>query len=208
MKPNAKKSSFAKRIRYILFPFILPLCLIVLGILLLVNEALVTNVFITLGILAALVGLVEIVIYASRRKYELQPRYLISGIIWMVIGAVLIIIPVTVNMLIPVLIGICVLVGGISGITNTMSFRQEPSSILIPMIFALTNCLLGIFILIYVLFVNPSAGWNIIGILMLISGVLRLLNEFFARISIPGSDGVAKEKHRAESIDVTDWKSH
>lgn len=206
MKSKTKKSPFAKRILYVLLPFILPLCLIALGILLLVNDTLVTNVFIALGILIALIGLIEVVIYVSRRKYEVQPRYLVSGTILLIIGVALIIIPVTVNTLIPVLIGICVLASGISGIMNTMSFRQENSNILVPLLFAITNCLLGVFILIYVLLINKSSGWNIIGILMIISGVLRILNELLARIAVPNSTGVTEEKTNAEPIEVTDWE--
>lgn len=184
MKPNTPKKPHSKRIRYILFPFFLPLCLIALGILLLVNESLVTNVFIVFGVVCALVGMIEIVIYASRRQYEVQTYHLINGIVWLIGGALLIIIPLAVNTLIPLLIGICVLASGISGIANTFSFRHEGSSIMIPILFATTNCVLGIIILIYVLFVNRSAGWNVIGILMIISGTLRILNEIFARISV------------------------
>ncbi|MCD8219336.1 MAG: DUF308 domain-containing protein [Ruminococcus sp.] len=83
---------------------------------------------------------------------------MVYGILLLVIGIALIIIPLTVNTLIPVLIGVCVLVSGLSGIANTLSFRQENTSVLIPILFAITNCLLGLFILIYVLFVNTSAG--------------------------------------------------
>ncbi len=202
MKPSSKKSPFARRTLYVLLPFVLPLCLIALGILLLVNETLITNVFLGLGALAALIGLIEIVIYASRRKYEVQPRYLVYGILLLVIGIALIIIPLTVNTLIPVLIGVCVLVSGLSGIANTLSFRQENTSVLIPILFAVTNCLLGLFILIYVLFVNTSAGWNVLGIFMIISGVLRILNEILARIAVPKSSGVTEEKSGAVPIDA------
>lgn len=104
-------------------PFVLPLCLIVLGVLMLVNETLITRIFLCLGILTALAGLVEVVIYASRRKYEVQMRFLIRGIVLLVIRAILIIIPAAVNKLIPALIGIFILTAGISGISNTISFR-------------------------------------------------------------------------------------
>ena len=147
MKQNTPKTPRSKRIRYILFPFFLPLCLIALGILLLVNESLVTNVFIAFGVICAIVGMIEVVIYASRRQYEVQTYHLINGIVWLIGGALLIIIPLAVNTMIPVLIGICVLASGISGIANTFSFRHEGSGILIPMLFATTNCVLGIIIL-------------------------------------------------------------
>ena len=194
MKSKSEKSRAAKRISYILLPFVLPLCLIALGILMLANETLVSRVFIAFGILVALIGLIDVVIYASRRKYEVQPRFLITGLILLALGAVLIIIPATVNTLIPVLVGICVLAFGISGISNTFSFRQPNTSVLIPIIVAVTNCLLGLFILIYVLFVNRNTGWNVIGILMIISGVLRIFNEILARISVPKQIGVSEQQ--------------
>jgi len=62
------------------------------------------------------------------------------------------------------------------------------------MIFGITNCLLGIFILVYVLFINSNTGWNVIGILMIISGVLRILNEFLARIHVPQQGNVSEQK--------------
>lgn len=179
------KSNLSKRILYILLPYVLPLCLIALGIVLLINEALLNQIFLAFGILVALIGLIEIVVYASRRKYEVQQKFLVTGIILLILGAILMIVPFTINTLIPVLIGVCILGSGISGIANTLSFRSENSSILIPILFALTNCLLGIFILIYVLFVNQNAGWNVIGIFMIISGALRIINEIAARTAAP-----------------------
>ncbi|MGN1404270.1 MAG: DUF308 domain-containing protein [Ruminococcus sp.] len=203
MKPKSPKSKSSKRTLYVLLPFVLPLCLIGMGILLLVNENLFNKIFLSFGILIALIGLIEVVIYASRRKFEVQTQYLVTGVILMVIGAILIIVPFTVNTLIPVLIGICILASGISGAVNTMTFRKENSSVLIPMIFAITNCLLGVFILIYVLFVNQNAGWNIIGILMIISGVLRLVNEVLARISVPKSSAAVVETVCTDTADKT-----
>lgn len=201
MKPKSPKSKSSRRTLYVLLPFILPLCLIGMGILLLVNEGLFNKIFLSFGILIALIGLIKVVIYASRRKFEVQTQYLVTGIILMVIGAILIIVPFTVNTLIPVLIGICILASGISGAVNTMTFRKENSSVLIPMIFAITNCLLGVFILIYVLFVNQNAGWNIIGILMIISGVLRMVNEVLARISVPKSSAAVVETVCTDTAD-------
>lgn len=194
-----EKSKKTKQILYILLPFVLPLCLIALGILLLTNEALFNRIFLAFGILIALAGLIEIVIYASRRKYEVQTQFLVTGSILLIVGAVLIIVPLAVNTLIPVMIGICVLGFGISGITNTMAFRQADSSVIVPMLFAVTNCLLGVFVLIYVLFVNSSAGWNVIGILMIISGVLRMINELLARIHVPKTATIKEEPIEAEA---------
>lgn len=190
-KTTSNKSA-SKRFLYILLPFVLPICLIALGILMLANEDLVNSVFSAFGILLALIGLVEVVIYASRRKYEVQPQFLITGIVLLVVGIGLIIVPFTVNKLIPVIIGICVLASGVSGAVNTFTFRKEHSSVLIPLLFAITNCLLGIFILIYVLFINQNAGWNVIGILMIISGALRVINEILARIAVPSSSVVVE----------------
>lgn len=184
-QPKAKKpkSKFSKSLSYVLMPFVFPLCLIAMGILLLVNPDWFNRAFVTIGILVAALGLIHIIIYASRRKYEVQSRFLATGIVLMAVGTILIIIPFTVTILIPLLIGLTVLVAGISGIFNTLEFRKpEEGSILVPMLFSLTNCVLGIFILIYVLWINPNSFWNIIGILMIISGAFRIIGEIAARI--------------------------
>ena len=122
---TSQRSKKSKQLVYVLLPFVLPLCLIAIGILLMVNETLIDKLFLGLGILGALIGLVEVVIYASRRKYEVQPQYLVNGIIWLVVGAALILIPFTINRFIPVLISLCVIASGISGVMNTLTFRKE-----------------------------------------------------------------------------------
>ena len=91
MSTKTPKTKFGKQMLYILLPFVLPLCLIILGIVLLANAKVVNGIFLALGILIALVGLVEVVIYASRKKFHPESRYLVTGIILMVIGALLII---------------------------------------------------------------------------------------------------------------------
>lgn len=193
-KIKANFSKRSKQLFQVLLSFILPLCLIGLGILLITNEKLFNHIFLVFGILLALIGLVNVVIYASRRKYEVQMQFLISGIVLLAIGVLLIIIPLAVNTLIPVFIGLCVLASGASGIANTVHFRRENTSIVIPIMIAITNCLLGVFILVYVLFMNKGTGWNVIGILMIISGVLRILNEILARIPVAKLTTTVKEE--------------
>ena len=70
MSTKTPKTKFGKQMLYILLPFVLPLCLIILGIVLLANAKVVNGIFLALGILIALVGLVEVVIYASRKKFH------------------------------------------------------------------------------------------------------------------------------------------
>lgn len=203
MKSKSSKSSSGHTI-YILLPFIVPICLIILGILMLADESLVNQVIMVVGILIAVLGFIEVVIFFSRSKYEVQPRFLINGIIYLVIGAVLIIAPLLVNTIIPVLMGICVLALGISGASNTLSLRKEDANITAPMVVAIIQCLLGIFILVYVLFINPSTGWDVIGVLLIISGVLRIFNEILARISVPKrTPDVTEQPAESETIDTT-----
>ncbi len=192
MNSKAPKTKFGKQMLYILLPFVLPLCLIVLGIVLLSKPTVVNGIFLTLGILVAVIGLIETVIYASRRKFQPEARYLVTGIILLIVGALLIILPFTINNLIPIILGICVLGSGISGVVNTLSFRKEDTNILASMLFAVTNCLLGIFILIYVLHNSNEIGWKVIGILMIISGALRLINEVVARLAPKHSGSVVE----------------
>ena len=74
MSTKTPKTKFGKQMLYILLPFVLPLCLIILGIVLLANAKVVNGIFLALGILIALVGLVEVVIYASRKKFQPEER--------------------------------------------------------------------------------------------------------------------------------------
>lgn len=185
MGEKKKKDAASRRLVYVMLPFVLPLCLIAVGVLMIVNESFVTRLLLVCGIVVALVGLIEVVIYCARRKYEMQPQFLVSGVILLILGALLIIVPAAVNTWIPVLVALCVLVAGVSGVSNTLAFRQEDSTIAAPIVVALLTVALGIFILIYALFINPNAGWNVIGILMIISGALRIVNEVLARIRFP-----------------------
>ena len=59
------KSAASKRTFYILIPFVLPLCMIAMGILLMVNEDFFNKVFMILGSILAFVGLIKIILYAS-----------------------------------------------------------------------------------------------------------------------------------------------
>ena len=185
---QSKKTPFSKRMFYVIFPFVLPLCLIALGILLQVNEKLVNGIFTTLGILIAVIGLIEVVVYASRRQCQPpQPaKTLTTGIILLILGALLIILPFTINKLIPIILGICVLCNGISGIVNTMEFRKADTNIVASMLFAVTNCLLGI------------------GILMIISGVLRMINEIVARLAPKYSGNVVETSFTKTTITDAD----
>ena len=96
------------------------------------------------------------------------------------------------------------LCNGISGIVNTMEFRKADTNIVASMLFAVTNCLLGIFILIYVIFINQNTGWNIIGILMIISGVLRMINEIVARLAPKYSGNVVETSFTKTTITDAD----
>ena len=192
---TSQRSKKSKQLVYVLLPFVLPLCLIVIGILLMVNETLIDKLFLGLGILGALIGLVEVVIYASRRKYEVQPQYLVNGIIWLVVGAALILIPFTINRFIPMLISLCVIASGISGVTNTFTFRKEGATIFVPVLFAVTNIVLGAFLFIYVMWIHKSAGYSVIGILLIISGVIRIVNEILARTSVPKAAQVVETSY-------------
>ncbi len=190
---QSKKTPFSKRMFYVIFPFVLPLCLIALGILLQVNEKLVNGIFTTLGILIAVIGLIEVVVYASRRQCQPpQPaKTLTTGIILLILGALLIILPFTINKLIPIILGICVLCNGISGIVNTMEFRKADTNIVASMLFAVTNCLLGIFILIYVIFINQNTGWN-------------MINEIVARLAPKYSGNVVETSFTKTTITDAD----
>ena len=53
MSTKTPKTKFGKQMLYILLPFVLPLCLIILGIVLLANAKVVNGIFLALGILIA-----------------------------------------------------------------------------------------------------------------------------------------------------------
>ena len=94
---KTKKSSFFNW----LLPFIGPVLLIAIGILLLVNSDLLNKICIVCGSILALLGFTEIVIYSATVKYEKRPRILGTGIILLVLAAIFILIPITFDLLKP-----------------------------------------------------------------------------------------------------------
>ena len=118
---KTKKSSFFNW----LLPFIGPVLLIAIGILLLVNSDLLNKICIVCGSILALLGFTEIVIYSATVKYEKRPRILGTGVILLVLAAIFILIPITFDLLIPFFIGAFVLLSGIGGFVETVRITQR-----------------------------------------------------------------------------------
>ena len=73
--------------------FIMPLLLIGLGVLLIRRRDALNQVFMAIGIVIALIGLIYTVVYYATKQYEKKPPYLASGIGLLIIGGIIIIIP-------------------------------------------------------------------------------------------------------------------
>ena len=73
------KSAASKRTFYILIPFVLPLCMIAMGILLMVNENFFNKVFMILGSILAFVGLIKIILYAAQKTATASQKPLFSA---------------------------------------------------------------------------------------------------------------------------------
>ena len=74
------KSAASKRTFYILIPFVLPLCMIAMGILLMVNENFFNKVFMILGSILAFVGLIKIILYAAQKTAATSQKPLFCGL--------------------------------------------------------------------------------------------------------------------------------
>ena len=73
--------------------FIMPLLLIGLGVLLIRRRDALNQVFMAIGIVIALIGLIYTVVYYATKQYEKKPPYLASGMGLLIIGGIIIIIP-------------------------------------------------------------------------------------------------------------------
>lgn len=152
-------------------PFVLGIALIVIGtiILLLPGASLKTVCFI-LGLAVAVKGASKLFKYIKEKNTENENLYdLISGVLILLGALVLILHPQKLLSVIPVLIGIGVLIYGIS------SFFDKSSS-LIPKISAVITIIIGAGI-IGSPFAFAQAVTSIIGIALIILGVLSIIKQ-------------------------------
>lgn len=194
MSETQKKRS---RILTLVLPFILPICMILTGAICIYRWDLVNSLFMGLGIASAVIGVVEIIIYAARRKYEAMPRLLVTGILLLIIGIFLMLVPTVLNGIIPIVISLCIIITGISGVINTISYHDKEDPILLPMIFAMINIIGGAILFIYTLTHPYYVGYVSIGVMLIISGIIRIINEIFARTAKPKSQSGAVIDHEA-----------
>ena len=167
---KTKKSSFFNW----LLPFIGPVLLIAIGILLLVNSDLLNKICIVCGSILALLGFTEIVIYSATVKYEKRPRILGTGVILLVLAAIFILIPITFDLLIPFFIGAFVLLSGIGGFVETVRITQRDTRWILAFLFDLAIIVLGAVILFYIW---SGIIYQLIGILLIISGSLNVIEQ-------------------------------
>ena len=112
-KTKKKKTDNKKMMQAL--QFIMPLLLIGLGVLLIRRRDALNQVFMAIGIVIALIGLIYTVVYYATKQYEKKPPYLASGIGLLVIGGIIIIIPFLADTFIPFCIALFILNSAISG---------------------------------------------------------------------------------------------
>lgn len=173
-----QKSSSNKKLLGIL-QFIMPLLLIALGILLIRRRDILNNVFMTIGIFIALIGLICTVVYFATKQYEKKPSYLAYGIGMLLIGGIIIIIPFLADTFIPFCIGLFILVSGISGLMDALQLKKISTNWQIPLSFSVLITLMGIAVLICTFHLS-GVVWIVIGVILIISGLMRLVNAIIS----------------------------
>ncbi len=190
-KVKSKKGSLSR-----LLNLLMPIFFIVLGILMIANPSLMQTIFLIICILILEGCLIELVIYFAVRPYEKKPRHLRSGIALGVIGTALILIYYFMKSLIPFCIGIILCISGVGGMIKT--FRRKDAHYPWQASTAINALivLMGIVVLIFTFF--TSWIWILAGILMIISGLLRLINSFL--IANAGA------RPSPDYVDVTEYR--
>lgn len=182
--PNKKTSSQKKL--FSIMQFVMPLLLIALGILLIRRRDALNTVFMTIGIFIALIGLIYTVIYYATKQYEKKPPYLASGIGLLLIGGIIIVIPLLADTFIPLCIGLFILVSGVSGLIDALQLKKFSTDWQIPLSFSVLITLMGVAVLICTFYLS-GVVWIVIGVMLIISGLMRLVNAVIS--------ARAKKKH-------------
>lgn len=188
--PNKKTSSQKKL--FSIMQFVMPLLLIALGILLIRRRDALNTVFMTIGVFIALIGLIYTVIYYATKQYEKKPPYLASGIGLLLIGGIIIVIPLLADTFIPFCIGLFILVSGVSGLIDALQLKKFSTDWQIPLSFSVLITLMGVAVLICTFYLS-GVVWIVIGVMLIISGLMRLINAVIS--------ARAKKKHGTTVIE-------
>ena len=172
--------------------FVMPLLLIALGILLIRRRDALNTVFMTIGVFIALIGLIYTVIYYATKQYEKKPPYLASGIGLLLIGGIIIVIPLLADTFIPFCIGLFILVSGVSGLIDALQLKKFSTDWQIPLSFSVLITLMGVAVLICTFYLS-GVVWIVIGVMLIISGLMRLVNAVIS--------ARAKKKHGTTVIE-------
>lgn len=188
--PNKKTSSQKKL--FSIMQFVMPLLLIALGILLIRRRDALNTVFMTIGVFIALIGLIYTVIYYATKQYEKKPPYLASGIGLLLIGGIIIVIPLLADTFIPFCIGLFILVSGVSGLIDALQLKKFSTDWQVPLSFSVLITLMGVAVLICTFYLS-GVVWIVIGVMLIISGLMRLVNAVIS--------ARAKKKHGTTVIE-------
>ena len=153
-KTKKKKTDNKKMMQAL--QFIMPLLLIGLGVLLIRRRDALNQVFMAIGIVIALIGLIYTVVYYATKQYEKKPPYLASGIGLLII-----------------------LISGITGLMDAFQLKKFSSDWQIPLAFSVLITLMGVAVLICTFYLS-GVVWIIIGIMLIVSGLMRFINAIIS----------------------------
>lgn len=157
-----------------IFDLLIPFLFIGLGILMLINPALMQKIFLVICLLILEGCIIELVIYFAVRPYEKKPKHLYAGLAMGIGGTGMILVYYAIDWLIPFCIGLALCADGLLGIRKAFQLKAahypwQASLAMETLIFCM-----GIAVLICTFFTNWI--WMITGILMIISGLLCLIH--------------------------------
>lgn len=149
-----------------------------LGILFTANPIILTDICRYAGIALCVIAAVLAILYFVRKR-EIS-ILLIYGIIALVAGILLIILPGVLAFLIPVFFGAWLLISSVSGMVRNFSFRHEHKYWWVGLILCTLGAALGAYVITRPMQTMETTV-RIIGIGMIIVAVLRVISAFMAR---------------------------
>lgn len=164
--------------QHFLYTLIAAAVTVAFGVLLLCVPDILTRICLYTGILFCVVGAALIAFYFIKKRQN--PTHLLYGIVSIVLGILLCIIPSLLSFLVPILFGLWILASAGSGIYKNVMNRQAHSLWWVGLILCIIGIGIGVFIITRPVDVMQTTV-KLIGIAMAIHGILRGVSAVMGR---------------------------
>lgn len=165
--------------RYSKASLVLSLCLIILSLFLIFKPDIsLTVMFIILGIFLLVIGIMHTVSYfSSSKEFKALSFELVEGIVYSIIGLVVIFNPNIIKAFLPIIIGSWMIIGSIIKFQISLNLKSaDENNWIIILVLSLVTLTLGI-----VMIINPFATLStltvICGVMLLISEIINVFDS-------------------------------